>query len=271
MIRKRKRASHLNTERWLVSYADFITLLFAFFVVMYASAQTDKAKASQVAASVTAALEKGSFSSAVRYILGGTVDERGPGNAQIKGPGGVHAIVLEKQKDMRTVDLAPSLATLTKELQKEIEAKRVQITVQPRGLAISFNQAALFASGEDTVAPDAYGALEKIAAAFMRIPNPVRLEGHTDSVPIHGARFHSNWELSAARSIALLELFATRFGVPRERMSISGYADTTPVETNETVEGRAHNRRVDLVILNQAGIVAEPGFAPPSLQPTAAR
>src|SRR5215472_2604056 len=121
MIRKRKPASHLNTERWLVSYADFITLLFAFFVVMYASAQTDKAKASQVAASVTAALEKGSFSSALRYILGGTVDEKGPGNAQVKGPGGVHAIVLEKQKDMRTVDLAPSLATLTKELQKEIE------------------------------------------------------------------------------------------------------------------------------------------------------
>jgi chemotaxis protein MotB len=259
-MRKRKPASHLNTERWLVSYADFITLLFAFFVVMYASAQSDKTKASQVAASVQAALERGTFSSAVRYVLGGTVDERGPGNAQMKGPGGVHTVVLETQKEVRTVDLAPSIATLTKELQKEIEAKRVQITVQPRGLAISFNQAAIFASGEDSVAPEAYDPLGKIAAAVMKIPNPVRLEGHTDSVPIHSARFHSNWELSAARSIALLELFGTRFSVPRERMSISGYADTEPLETNETIEGRARNRRVDIVILNQAGIVAEPGF-----------
>src|SRR5947209_9464688 len=249
MIRRRKPAPHMNHERWLVSYADFITLLFAFFVVMYASAQTDKAKASQVAASVQAALEKGTFSSAVRFVLGGTVDEKGPGNAQMKGPGGVHAVVLETQKEMRTVDLAPSLATLTKELQKEIDAKRVQITVQPRGLAISFNQAAVFPSGEDTVAPAAYDALEKIAAALLKIPNPVRLEGHTDSVPIHGTRFRSNWELSAARSIALLELFATQFGVPRARMSVGGYADTAPVESTETQGVRARNRRVDIVIL----------------------
>ena len=267
-MRKRKPAPHMNTERWLVSYADFITLLFAFFVVMYASAQTDKAKASQVAASVQAALERKTFTSAVRYILGGTVDEKGMGNAQVKGPGGVHTVVLEQHEEMSTVDLAPTLATLTKELQKEIEAKRVQITVQPRGLAISFNQAAIFASGEDTVAPEAYQPLEKIAGAVMKIPNPIRLEGHTDSVPIHSSRFRSNWELSAARSIALLELFAVRFGVPRERMSISGYADTTPVESNETVEGRAHNRRVDIVILNQAGVVAEPGYTP-SHQPAA--
>jgi chemotaxis protein MotB len=264
MIRRHTKGSHLNSERWLVSYADFITLLFAFFVVMYASAQTDKAKASQVAASVQAAFEKGTFSSVVRTILGGTVDEKGSGNAQAKGPGGVHGAVLQQQAEVRTVDLAPSLAALTKELKKEIDAKRVKITVQPRGLAISFTQAAVFASGEATVIADAYEPLEKIAAALMKIPNPVRLEGHTDSVPIHSTRFRSNWELSAARSIALLELFGTRFGVPRERLSIAGYADTEPLESNQTIEGRAHNRRVDLVILNQAAIVAEPGFAAPS-------
>ncbi len=260
MVRRQKSGSHPNHERWLVSYADFITLLFAFFVVMYASAQSDKAKASQVAASVQAALERGHFSSAVRYILGGTVDEKGMGNAQVKGPGGVHAVVLEDPKEMQTVDLTSSLATLTEELKKEIADKRVQITMQPRGLAISFQQAAVFPSGEDTVSPAAYGALDRIAAALMKIPNPVRLEGHTDSVPIHSSRFRSNWELSAARSIALLDMFATRFNVPRERMSISGYADTAPVESNETEEGRARNRRVEIVILNQAGIVAEPGF-----------
>jgi chemotaxis protein MotB len=267
MIRRRKTSDHVSHDRWLVSYADFITLLFALFVVMYATSQTDKAKASQVSASVQAALEKGRFSSAVKYILGGTVDEKGMGNAQFKGPGGVHKMVLEKQKEMRTVDLATSLSTLTEELKRDIEAGKIDVTMQPRGLAISFNQAAVFPSGEDTVMPEAYEPLQRVASALLKIPNPVRLEGHTDSVPIHSARFRSNWELSASRSIALLELFSTRYGVPRERMSISGYAETAPLDTNETEEGRARNRRVDLVILNEAGIVAEPGFSPQANTP----
>ncbi len=262
MIRRRKPADHVSHDRWLVSYADFITLLFALFVVMYAASQTDKSRASQVSASVQAALERGRFSSAVKFILGGTVDDKGMGNAQLKGPGGVHKIVLERQKEVKTVDLAASLNTLSAELKKEIEAGKIHISMQPRGLAISFNQAAVFPSGEDTVVPEAYESLARVASALLKIPNPVRLEGHTDSVPIHSARFRSNWELSASRSIALLDLFSTRYGVPRGRMSIAGYAETAPVDSNETDEGRARNRRVDLVILNEAGIVAEPGFKP---------
>jgi chemotaxis protein MotB len=100
--------------------------------------------------------------------------------------------------------------------------------------------------------------LEKVAAAIAKIPNPVRLEGHTDSRPIKTARFRSNWELSAARSIAILELLATRFNVPRTRLSIAGYADTAPVASNETEEGRGRNRRADIVILNEQGVMAEP-------------
>jgi chemotaxis protein MotB len=134
--------------------------------------------------------------------------------------------------------------------------------MQPRGLVVSFNQAALFPSGEDVISPDAYNGLEKVAAAINKIPNPVRLEGHTDSVPIRTARFHSNWELSAARSIALLELLSTRFGVSRQRMSIAGYADSAPVASNETEEGRAHNRRADIVILNEQGVIGEPAKGP---------
>jgi chemotaxis protein MotB len=90
------------------------------------------------------------------------------------------------------------------------------------------------------------------------LPNPVRLEGHTDSIPIHTARFHSNWELSAARSIGMMELLGDRFEIPRQRMAIAGYADTAPLESNDTLEGRAHNRRVDVVILNQRVTYAEP-------------
>ena len=85
----------------------------------------------------------------------------------------------------------------------------------------------------------------------------MRLEGHTDSVPIHTARFRSNWELSAARSIAMLELLSTRFNVARARLAIAGYADTIPADSNDSEEGRAHNRRVDVVILNQQVIMKD--------------
>src|SRR5215472_14383091 len=99
MARKKKHAEHENHERWLVSYADFITLLFAFFVVMFASSQTDKAKAKQVSDSVKEALENGGVSSAVKEILGGTVDEKGKGNAQMKGPGGEKKMPKEPQPE----------------------------------------------------------------------------------------------------------------------------------------------------------------------------
>jgi chemotaxis protein MotB len=125
-------------------------------------------------------------------------------------------------------------------------------------LVVSFNQAALFNPGEDVISADAYEGLEKVAAAIAKMPNPVRLEGHTDSKPISTVRFRSNWDLSAARSIAILELLSTKFGVPRNRLSIAGYADTAPIASNETEQGRARNRRADIVILNEQGVIAEP-------------
>jgi chemotaxis protein MotB len=131
--------------------------------------------------------------------------------------------------------------------------------MEPRGLAISFNEAVLFDSGEAVLSPESYESIAKVAAAINQLPNPVRLEGHTDAKPIHTARFRSNWELSASRSIALLELLGTKYGVSRDRMSIGGYADTAPIESNDTPEGRARNRRCDIIILNEAGALAEPG------------
>src|SRR5262249_3621744 len=147
---------------------------------------------------------------------------------------------------------------LQQELKKEIEAGRIEVSMQSRGLVISFTQAALFPSGGDEVATEAYPGLEKVSAAIAKIPNPVRLEGHTDSRPINTARFKSNWELSAARSIALLEILSSRFALPRTRLSIAGYADTAPVAPNDTEEGRARNRRVDIVLLNGRGSLGEP-------------
>jgi chemotaxis protein MotB len=255
--RRRKQEEHANHERWLISYADFITLLFAFFVVMFATSQTDKGKAEQVQESVRKALEGEKMSAMIAAVLGGTVDRKGQGNAMQRGPGGQHRAPEEKN-DRQLVELLPSLNVLTRELKSEIEAGRIQVSMEPRGLVVSFKQAALFPSGEDVISPDAYPGLEKVAAAISKIPNPVRLEGHTDSKPISTPRFHSNWELSAARSIALLNLLSGRFGVPASRLSIAGYADNAPVASNDTEEGRALNRRVDVVVLNAQGVLGEP-------------
>lgn len=256
---RKKKESHANHERWLVSYADFITLLFAFFVVMFATSQTDKAKAQQVAESVKKALDGESIKSVVSVILGGTVDDKGQGNAQRKGPGGATPAVKTgpPPSSAQVAELLPSLQVLTKELEQEIKSGKLQISMGARGLTISFTQAALFPSGEDVIARDTYPSIEKIAAAINQIPNPVRMEGHTDAIPIHNSRFRSNWELSAARSIAILELLNS-FGVSKDRMSIAGYADTAPLDNNETAAGRQKNRRVDVIILNETGMKGEP-------------
>jgi chemotaxis protein MotB len=255
--RRKRPPEHANHDRWLVSYADFITLLFAFFVVMFASSQSDKAKAQQVSDSVTKAFEGQHMPALIAAMFGGAADDKGKGNLLMRGPGGAHKAPEEK-KDPKLAELLPSLQVLSEELKAEIAAGRIQISLEARGLVVSFKQAALFPSGADVISADAYPNLAKVAAAIAKIRNPVRVEGHTDSVPINTARFHSNWELSAARSIALLELFSDRFGVPRNRLSISGYADTAPVATNDTDEGRGKNRRADIVILSEQGIVAEP-------------
>lgn len=255
---RKKHEAHENHERWLVSYADFITLLFAFFVVMFATSQTDKAKAQAVSDSVKQALEGDSFKSMAQLILGGTVDMKGQGNAQRNGPGGAKKLVkVEDKPQGKVVELLPSLEILNKELSQEIKEGKLTVHMGPRGLTISFTQAALFPSGEDEIAGDFYPSIQKIANAMKQIPNPARAEGHTDAIPIHNSRFRSNWELSAARSIALVELLI-QFGVPRDRLSIAGYADTAPVDSNASESGRQKNRRVDIVVLNETGLKGEP-------------
>ena len=259
---RKKHEEHVNHERWLVSYADFITLLFAFFVVMFASSQADKGKAQQVSDSVKNALDHDQVTTAIAKVLGGTKDDVGQGNAQMHGPGGEKRMEPKKEeppkKEDKLAELLPSLRVLSQELKTEIDAGSIQVSMEQRGLVVSFKQAALFPSGEDGIAPDSLPSLDKVASAITKIPNPVRLEGHTDSRRINTKRFHSNWELSTARSIALLDILTHRFHVPEGHISVAGYADTAPIASNETEEGRTRNRRVDIVILNEQGVLGEP-------------
>ncbi len=265
-MRRRREVEPENHERWLVSYADFITLLFAFFVMMYANSEMDKDKAREISESVKQAFDQGTLPTMLAGILGGVRQHKNEGNSSVPGPEGRQKGGVAKPTEGVLAELVPSLDYLTKQLKKEIDSGQMQLSMEPRGLVITLRQAAFFPSGEDAISEKMYDSLQKVAEAIKKLPNPVRLEGHTDAIPISNSRFRNNWELSAARSIAMLELFTTRFGVPRERLAIAGYAETIPVASNDGEEGRAHNRRVDIVILNNTGWKTEPqpAVSPPA-------
>ncbi|MDZ7639562.1 MAG: flagellar motor protein MotB [Bryobacterales bacterium] len=139
-----------------------------------------------------------------------------------------------------------------------MKQEKVQIRLTRRGLVISLRQAAFFPSGQDVIAPETYSAIGKVAETIAKLPNHVRLEGHTDSIPIHNGRFRSNWHLSTARAISMLDLLTNEFKVPGTKFTVAGYADTIPVDKNESEDGRRKNRRVDIVVLNLYGLNDEP-------------
>jgi chemotaxis protein MotB len=252
MRRKPPPPGESNKERWLVSYADFITLLFAFFVMMYAHSQTDGERAVQISQAFQQALSEGRLMAALERLVGA----RGqPPPVRRAEPAQAPAPLSEVDG---AIALLPALQQLQESLKKEIADERVELRMERRGLVISLREATFFPSGGDMLDHGTLPTLEIIAAEIGKHPNPIRLEGHTDSRPISTSRFRSNWELSAARGIAMLELFATRFGIPRSRMAIAGFADTAPVAPNETEEGRGRNRRVDIVVLNERASLREP-------------
>jgi chemotaxis protein MotB len=218
MIRRSSRtdSTHESHDRWLVSYADFITLLFAFFVLMFASSQTDKAKMRAISQSVNDAIQ-------------GRPSELPP---------------------IKANPLTKSSEALMEQLANEIASGKISVTMDTRGLVISLQESAFFPSGSDTLLPAAVPSMNTIARIIGKLPNSLRLEGHTDSKPISNTRFKNNWELSAARAIAVLESFTQQHGIPASRLAVVAYADTMPKAANDTEDGRAANRRVDVTVLN---------------------
>ena len=139
-------------------------------------------------------------------ILGGTVNDKGKGNAMMHGPGGAQKPSRRNPKEQKLAELVPSLKVLTRGAEEGDRERAHSDQHAAARTGGELHAGGFFPSGDDVISPDAYEGLEKVAVAIGKIPNPVRLEGHTDSVPIRTPRFHSNWELSAARSIALMEL-----------------------------------------------------------------
>jgi chemotaxis protein MotB len=249
----RVHRSRVTHDRWLVSYADFITLLFAFFVVLYAFARSDQKKQVEVSASIDSAFKAlGLFPDVARHPGKHAPNPSGSDPAVIP----MNIVMGEEVLSPARVkdDLGAMRRDLSQRLSDQVAHHTVSIEMGREGLVISLREAGFFDSGSATPRPETLATLEPIAVAISRTPYDVRVEGHTDNVPMHNEQFDSNWELSAARATRIARLLIDMHAVPPDRLSAAGYAEFHPIASNATEQGRAENRRVDLVILPRSRV-----------------
>jgi len=279
MIRRRRPPAHSNHERWLVSYADFITLLFAFFVVLYASAQVDQRKIGRLALAIQIAFQDLGVFPASTTKVPLDLDEPMPfstvqviENARRNTELG--HVASPPLDSLRSASEEANLSTLQAELQQalhhEIATHAVALHRESEGLVISLREFGFFDSGSTSLRPEALPAFDRIASILSVRTCRLRIEGHTDNVPIHNALVASNWELSTARSTELVRLLILRYNFPPERLAAAGYAQYHPIADNSTPQGRAQNRRVDVVILSEHIVRSDADIASASAKPSAA-
>lgn len=244
-MRRRRTPPPPSHERWLVSYADFITLLFAFFTTMYAISTVDGQKLEKAASSMQAAFSPAGETNPASD-LPGALDYDG-GRSLLTEPG----------TSGKVLELTDVRARLDGRLAKEVAAGHVDLSMDPRGLVVSMQEAGSFQAGSAELSDPARTMLREVGATLRDIDNFVRVEGHTDDIPIETARFRSNWDLSTARATAVVRFLAGEVSLPATRLSASGYGEFRPRVANDTPQNRARNRRVDLIVLNPATSAAE--------------
>ncbi len=282
MIRRKQEAEHENHERWVISYADFITLLFAFFVVMYSISSVNEGKYKVLSDSLVT----------VFHAQSRTIDPVTVGEQQLRAtndqliqlpvPGEFPAqddykytvegvfddveVRSLKQGEMRDNEidrlskLSEQMATT---LEQQIKTGEVEIKSNGEWIEVNIQASVLFPSGSAVLQPQAQTILGNLALVLKDSTNPVHVEGYTDDVPIETPQFPSNWELSAARAASVVRLFQEQKLDPA-RLAAVGYAEFHPVADNKTEEGRARNRRISLVISKNA---AEEKAAAPAAPP----
>ena len=252
MRRRRKQEEHVNHDRWLISYADFITLLFAFFVVLYASSQVDKHKMGNLASSIQAAFQElGVFDASSGRAF--------KGDAHTPSVADVRAIKEMLNPNQAAAQMKAVQSELESALAPEIAKHTVAVQTTREGIVVSLREIGFYESGSANLRPSSKESIDRLAAVLHAHTGGLRIEGHSDNQPIHNARFDSNWELSTARAADLVKSLVARYNFDPTRMAASGYAEFHPVSPNDTPEGRARNRRVDVVILNP-----QPGERPAS-------
>jgi chemotaxis protein MotB len=254
--RKKKHPEHEeheNHERWLVSYADMMTLLMAFFVMLFAMSQIDLAKFRKFQDGIATALNKQAPAlKGGEGILKGT---GGNGSDKESDPSQSVALTSEKRKhDAEVARERRDLRKAQKKIETALTAKHlrssVRFTLDERGLhVVVVSDKVLFDLGSADLRPEGAKVLDVVAQAVAPMPNHVSVEGHTDNRPISG-RYPSNWELSSARASTVVRNLSGRFGINPRRLSASGYADTHPLVPNSTDANRQRNRRVEIVVVS---------------------
>ncbi len=290
MGHKKKHEEHANHERWLVSYADFITLLFAFFVVLFSSSQVDRSKTKKMSLAIEAAFSH--FS--VFAQSGGEMSLISSNSSQNKGAGKASMVASEEGSPiymapeiLESIDNNsatnnkgdPSLnqqvgvptseqdalerlhGSLLTVLNRRKFSNSTVVSQNERGIVVSLREKGLFQSGSEKFTDDAIGLLSEIGQILAHIPNAVRVEGHTDDQPVEG-NFSSNWELSSARATHVVQWMTEHFEVDPSRFAVVGYGQYRPVVSNDTEQGREQNRRVEIVVLSQEAAVKEEQMRP---------
>ncbi len=245
MMRK-KRVKKENSERWLLTYSDLITLLMIFFVVMYTMSQVDSQKYNALSASLASSLSP-SF----------TVIDYGTG---VGNPKKDTSSSIKTSPEEYPLTSEATLTTPSKELQEQLQNylnthdlnKQVKMSVEPRGLIISLKENVFFESGKANIQPGYKQNILEIADLLTQLNCEVLIEGHTDNVPIHSTEFPSNWELAATRAINVVHLFVEEAHFDPTLLSATSYGEYHPIASNETIEGRSQNRRIDIVLLSDS-------------------
>ncbi|MCR4298997.1 MAG: flagellar motor protein MotD [Gallionella sp.] len=242
MARRKKRIEHDNHDRWLISYADFVTLLFAFFVVMYSISSVNEGKYKTFSNSLSMAFTNQPSSASIsiapneqELLLKTLVDRR-------------TARLGEQQRKIqdRMKNLANGLSQVMAPL---INQHTVSINQTRRGVVIDISASTLFGTGEATLRPGMLGVLRQVSAVLSKEELPIEVEGHTDDIPIATAQFPSNWELSSARASSVVRMLIDN-GVPAKNLTVVGLASNQPLVSNDSRENRAKNRRVTITIVS---------------------
>ena len=243
--RKRPQDDHENTERWLVSYADFITLLFAFFVVMYSMSSVNEGKYRVLSDTMVEAFKTPPKSPSPIQI-GEPTKAIQPDHGKVKKP------EIIKLKPKESVSADESMKKIAKDIKQSlkplVDQGLIKVDQDKLWVTIEMKSNILFSSGSAELEDEAQPVLRQLSNTLSKLPNHIDVEGHTDNLPISTEIFRSNWELSAARAASVVHLFS-RYGVKPSRLTAIGYGEYRPITENNTSAGRLKNRRVAVVIL----------------------
>lgn len=270
MPRRRREDIHINHERWLISYADFITLLFAFFVVMYSVSQVNDSKYRVLSETFVEAFNQPNDAQSnpqptaqttpsndviTPIEMGKTATEQAASSEPVviisdQSPNNPTSSVEEpaKEETVKTSDELAQISDLVSEKFSQLmDEQLIQVSSNELWLQIELKDSILFPSGNADPSAQALAIFDEIAGILKNYTNPIQVEGFTDNVPINSTRYPTNWELSSARASAIVKVLASK-GVAPERLSAVGYGEFQPVATNATAEGRAQNRRVAIMV-----------------------